>query len=159
HAPLPTRATITTTPTITAVYDKGRAAVVMVGTESVDESGKLLFRNSSGIFVRGEGGFGGDRGPSGPPNMPPHRKPDKSVSLSTRPDQALLYRLSGDMNPLHADPDFAKMAGFPKPILHGLCTYGVAGRALLQTYCDNDPSRLKSFEVRFAGIVFPGETI
>ena len=159
HAPIPTEGTITTTPTIKAMYDKGKGALVVVETESVDEKGRLLFRNTSGIFARGEGGFGGDRGPSGEKKVAPDRKPDKSVSFQTRPDQALLYRLSGDMNPLHADPDFAKMAGFDRPILHGLCTFGFAGRAVLQAYCDNDPARLKSFEVRFSGVVFPGETI
>jgi acyl dehydratase len=159
HAPIPAEGTITTTPTIKAIYDKGKGALVVVETESLDEKGRLLFRNTSGIFARGEGGFGGDRGPSGAKNVVPDRKPDKSVSLKTRADQALLYRLSGDMNPLHADPDFAKMAGFDRPILHGLCTYGFAGRAVLQAYCGNDPARLKSFEVRFSGVVYPGETI
>ena len=159
HAPIPAEGTITTTPTIKAIYDKGKGALVVVETESLDDKGRLLFRNTSGIFARGEGGFGGDRGPSGAKNVVPDRKPDKSVSLKTRADQALLYRLSGDMNPLHADPDFAKMAGFDRPILHGLCTYGFAGRAVLQAYCGNDPARLKSFEVRFSGVVFPGETI
>jgi acyl dehydratase len=158
-APIPTEGVITTTPTIKAMYDKGKGALVVVETESVDDKGRLLFRNTSGIFARGEGGFGGDRGPSGPKNVAPDRKPDKSVSFRTRPDQALLYRLSGDMNPLHADPDFAKMAGFDRPILHGLCTFGFAGRAVLQAYCGDDPARLRSFEVRFSGVVFPGETI
>ncbi len=159
HAPIPTSGTITTTPTITAVYDKGKAAVVVVETESVDQRGTLLFRNRSAIFVRGEGGFGGDRGPSGAVNVPPDRQPDRTVAMKTLPQQALIYRLSGDLNPLHADPDFARMAGFDTPILHGLCTYGHAGRAVLQSYCDNDPARLRSFEVRFAGVVYPGETI
>ena len=159
HADIPTSGTITTTPTIKAIYDKVKGAVVVVETESVDQKGKLLFRNTSSIFVRGEGGFGGDRGPSGARNVPPDRKPDKSISTKTLPQQALIYRLSGDMNPLHADPDFAKMGGFDRPILHGLCTYGIAGRAVLAAWCDNDPKRLKSFEVRFSGVVFPGETI
>jgi acyl dehydratase len=157
--PIPIEATVTTTPTIIAVYDKGKGAVVVVATESVDTSGKVLFRGQSSIFVRGEGGFGGDRGPSGAKNVPPDRKPDKSVSYTTLPQQALLYRLSGDMNPLHADPDFAKMGGFDVPILHGLCSFGHAGRAVLASYCDNDPARMKTFEVRFSGVVFPGETI
>jgi len=158
-APIPAEGTVITTPTIKAVYDKGKGAVVVVGTESVDEKGTVLFRATSSIFVRGEGGFGGDRGPSGARNVPPDRPPDKSVSYKTLPQQALIYRLSGDMNPLHADPDFAAMGGFDKPILHGLCTYGHAGRAVLAAYCGNDPARLKSFEVRFSGVVFPGETI
>jgi acyl dehydratase len=159
QAPIPTSGTITTTPTIKAIYDKVKGAVVVVETDSVDSKGKLIFRNTSSIFVRGEGGFGGDRGPSGARNVPPDRKPDKSISWKTSPDQALLYRLSGDMNPLHADPDFAKMGGYDTPILHGLCTYGYAGRAVLKAFCDNDPARFKSFEVRFSGVVFPGETI
>jgi acyl dehydratase len=159
HAPIPTSGTITTTPTIKAIYDKVKGAVVVVETESVDEKGKLLFRNTSSIFARGEGGFGGDRGPSGARNVPPDRKPDQSIAMQTLPQQALLYRLSGDMNPLHADPDFAKMGGYDRPILHGLCTFGFAGRAVLQAWCGNDPARMKSFEVRFSGVVFPGETI
>ncbi|HEV7733896.1 MAG TPA: MaoC/PaaZ C-terminal domain-containing protein [Candidatus Binatia bacterium] len=158
-APIPTEATVVTTPMIEAVYDKVKGAVIVVRTESVDSKGKVLFTSRSSIFVRGEGGFGGDRGPSGASNVPPDRAPDKSISYKTLPNQALIYRLSGDMNPLHADPQFAAMGGFDKPILHGLCTYGHAGRAVLAAYCDNDPSRLKSFAVRFSGVVFPGETI
>src|SRR5262245_57452333 len=157
--PIPTSGTVVTTPTIKAVYDKGKGALVVVQTETVDSKGKVLFRGTSGIFARGEGGFGGDRGPSGPKNVPPDRKPDKSVSYKTLKNQALLYRLSGDMNPLHADPNFAKMAGYDVPILHGLCTFGHAGRAVLEAYCNNDPLRLKAFEVRFSGVVYPGETI
>jgi acyl dehydratase len=159
EAPIPTHGTLTTTPTITAVYDKGKGAVVVVETDTVNEKGTRLFHNTAAIFVRGEGGFGGDRGPSGARNVPPGRKPDKTVSYPTLPQQALVYRLSGDMNPLHADPDFAKLGGFDVPILHGLCTYGHAGRAVLSAFCGNDPARLKAFEVRFAGVVFPGETI
>jgi acyl dehydratase len=159
RAPLPTSGTITTTPRITAVYDKGKGAVVVVETQSVDARGNLLFVNTASIFVRGEGGFGGDRGPSGAKNVPPDRSPDKSISYKTLPQQALLYRLSGDMNPLHADPDFAKLGGFDRPILHGLCTYGHAGRAVLTAFCGNDPARLRTLEVRFSGVVFPGETI
>ena len=159
RAPLPTSGTITTTPKITAVYDKGKGAVVVVETQSVDTRGNLLFVNTASIFVRGEGGFGGDRGPSGAKNVPPDRPPDKSISYKTLPQQALLYRLSGDMNPLHADPDFAKLGGFDRPILHGLCTYGHVGRAVLAAFCGNDPARLRTLEVRFSGVVFPGETI
>jgi acyl dehydratase len=159
HAPIPTSGTITTTPTIKAIYDKVKGAVIVVETESVDEKKRLLFRNTSSIFVRGEGGFGGDRGPSGLRNVPPERPPDKSIAMKTLPQQALIYRLSGDMNPLHADPNFAKMGGFDRPILHGLCTFGHAGRAVLKAFCDDRPERMKSFEVRFAGVVYPGETI
>jgi acyl dehydratase len=159
RAPIPTEGTITTTPTITAVYDKVKGAVVVVQTESVDAKGKLLFVNTASIFVRGEGGFGGDRGPSGARNVPPDRKPDRSIAYPTLPQQALLYRLSGDRNPLHADPDFAKLGGFDRPILHGLCTYGHAGRAVLAAFCRNEPARLRTLEVRFSGVVYPGETI
>jgi acyl dehydratase len=159
HAPIPTSGTITTTPTIRAIYDKVKGAVVVVETESVDARGTLLFRNTSSIFVRGEGGFGGERGPSGARNVPPDRPPDRSIAMRTLPQQALLYRLSGDMNPLHADPDFARMGGFDRPILHGLCTFGHAGRAVLKAFCGNDPARMRSLEVRFSGVVYPGETI
>jgi multifunctional beta-oxidation protein len=158
-ASIPTHGTLTTTPTITAVYDKGKGAVVVVETDTVNEKGTLLFHNTAAIFVRGEGGFGGERGPSGARNVPPDRKPDKTVAYKTLPQQALVYRLSGDMNPLHADPDFAKLGGFDVPILHGLCTYGHAGRAVLTAFCGNDAARMKAFEVRFSGVVFPGETI
>jgi (3R)-3-hydroxyacyl-CoA dehydrogenase / 3a,7a,12a-trihydroxy-5b-cholest-24-enoyl-CoA hydratase / enoyl-CoA hydratase 2 len=99
------------------------------------------------------------RGPSGPRNTPPERAPDRVIEMTTLPQQALLYRLSGDMNPLHADPAFARMGGFDRPILHGLCTFGHVGRAVLRESCGGDPARFRSFEVRFAGVVFPGETI
>jgi len=158
-APIPTSGTLTTRATPKAVYDKGKGAVVAIETETTDAKGSVVFRNTSSIFVRGEGGFGGDRGPSGEKNVPPDRAPDQSISYTTLPQQALIYRLSGDMNPLHADPDFAKFGGFDKPILHGLCTFGHAGRAVLAAYCGNDPARLRKFEVRFSGVVFPGETI
>ena len=156
---IPTSGTLTTTPTITGIYDKGKGALIVTETATVDAKGKLLFRNVFGAFARGEGGFGGERGPSGPKNVAPERKPDRTVEMKTLPQQALIYRLSGDMNPLHADPNFAKMGGFDTPILHGLCTFGHAGRAVLGTFCGNDPAKLKDFEVRFSGVVYPGETI
>ncbi len=159
YAPIPTRGTLTTTPTVRAVYDKIKGAVILVDAETVDDKGKLLFKNTFGTFARGEGGFGGDRGPSGPRNVPPSRPPDAVVEMTTLLQQALIYRLSGDMNPLHADPDFAKMGGFDRPILHGLCTFGHVGRAVLRSFCNDDPTRLKALDVRFAGVVFPGETI
>ena len=157
--PIPTSGKLTTTPTVKAIYDKGKGALVVIETETVDSKGKLLFKNVFGAFVRGEGGFGGERGPSGPRNPVPDRAPDAVTETATLPQQALLYRLSGDMNPLHADPAFAQMAGFDRPILHGLCTFGHVGRAVLGRWCDNDPARFKDFEARFAGVVFPGETI
>ncbi|HUI27777.1 MAG TPA: MaoC/PaaZ C-terminal domain-containing protein [Candidatus Kryptonia bacterium] len=158
-APIPTRGTLTTTPTVTGVYDKIKGALVVVDADTVDEKGTLLFRNTFGTFARGEGGFGGDRGPSGPKNVPPDRPPDSVVEMKTLVQQALIYRLSGDMNPLHADPDFAKMGGYDTPILHGLCTFGHVGRAVLRSSCGNDPARFKALDVRFSGVVYPGETI
>jgi acyl dehydratase len=158
--PIPAEGTLKATGKIAAIYDKGKGAVIVTETESVDAaSGELLFRTRSSAFVRGAGGFGGERGPSGPTHEPPARKPDHEVSYRTQPDQALLYRLSGDRNPLHSDPEFARAAGFPRPILHGLCTYGFTGRALLHALCGSDPARFKSMEGRFSKPVFPGETL
>jgi acyl dehydratase len=158
--PIPADGTLKATGKIAAIYDKGKGAVIVSETESVDAtSGELLFRTRSSAFIRGAGGFGGERGPSGPVNEPPSRKPDHQVSYKTLPEQALLYRLSGDRNPLHSDPEFASRAGFPRPILHGLCTYGFTGRALLHTLCGSDPARFKSMEGRFSKPVFPGETL
>ena len=111
------------------------------------------------LFIRGEGGWGGERGPGSDRNTPPEREPDHAVTYPTREDQALLYRLSGDRNPLHSDPSFAQRAGFDRPILHGLCTYGFTGRALLHTLCGSDPARFRGMEGRFASPVFPGEAL
>jgi acyl dehydratase len=159
RAPIPTRGRLTTTPTIRAIYDKGKGALLVIDAETADDKGRVLFVNTFGAFARGEGGFGGERGPSGPRNVAPERAPDATREMKTLPQQALIYRLSGDMNPLHADPEFAKMAGYDRPILHGLCTFGYVGRAVLETYCGNDPTRFKDFEARFSGVVFPGESI
>ncbi len=160
RAPIPTKGKLTTGGKISGVYDKGSGAVIVVDSETKDESGTLLFVNRSSIFVRGAGGFGGERGPSASSkNVPPEKRPDHVVEYKTLPQQAAIYRLSGDRNPLHIDPEFAKMAGFNTPILHGLCTFGHVGRAVLHSCCGGDPARFKSFEVRFAGVVYPGETI
>jgi acyl dehydratase len=160
YAPIPTSGKLETTPTVTAIYDKGKGALVVIEAETVDvKSRQRLFKNVFGAFARGEGGFGGERGPSGPRNTPPDRAPDAIVEMKTLSQQALLYRLSGDRNPLHADPSFARMGGFETPILHGLCTFGHVGRAILARFCANEPTRLRNFEVRFAGVVYPGETI
>ena len=159
HRPIPTAGMVTTESEVVHVWDKGKGAVVVLEARSVDSKGEPLFTNTFTTFLRGEGGFGGDRGPSGPKYEAPDRPPDREVDLPTRPDQALLYRLNGDRNPLHADPGFASMAGFPKPILHGLCTYGFVGRAIMNEFCGQDPSRFRSFDARFAGVVYPGETI
>jgi acyl dehydratase len=145
---------------VAAMYDKGKAAVVVLESEATDlADGKPLFTTTMSAFIRGEGGWGGDRGPSGPRNVPPERDPDTVVSYETRTDQALLYRLNGDRNPLHSDPKFAELAGFPKPILHGLCTYGFTGRALLHGVCGGDPSRFRSMEGRFSTPVMPGDRL
>jgi acyl dehydratase len=160
HQPLPVSGTLTSQTTITGIYDKGKGALVVMESKATDtNTGEPLFDTMMSAFIRGEGGWGGDRGPSGPQNVPPEREPDHSVTYPTRPDQALLYRLSGDRNPLHSDPKFAELAGFDRPILHGLCTFGVTGRALLHTLCDSDPARFRSMEGRFSSPVFPGESL
>jgi len=158
--PIPGEATLTTTAEVKAVYDKGKGAVVLVEAHTVDERGEPRFDNQFSIFVRGGGGFGGDRGPEAPRLDPPEgQPPDFAISQATTPEQALLYRLSGDYNPLHADPGFAKVGGFDRPLLHGLCTYGFAGRAVLAGACGGDERRLKSFAARFSAPVFPGDTL
>jgi acyl dehydratase len=145
---------------LVGVYDKGSGAVIATESESVDAAtGERLFSLRGQTFIRGEGGFGGDRGPSGPRHVPPPRPPDHVVTYRTSPEQALIYRLSGDRNPLHSDPSFASSAGFASPILHGLCTYGFTGRALLHTLCGSDPSRFCSMEGRFSKPVFPGDSL
>ncbi|MGW2695887.1 MaoC/PaaZ C-terminal domain-containing protein [Streptomyces sp. NPDC001296] len=157
HRPLPVAGTATATGRIAAVYDKGKAAVLVMRTEVADSDGPLWI-NDSQIFVRGEGGWGGDRGPSLRLD-PPTGEPDRTVERPLREDQALLYRLSGDWNPLHADPEFAKLAGFERPILHGLCTYGSTLKAVVDTLLDGDVTRVRSYATRFAGVVYPGETL
>ncbi|MDR3417051.1 MAG: SDR family NAD(P)-dependent oxidoreductase, partial [Nevskia sp.] len=157
--PLPAKARLKHTFRVKAAYDKAPNAVVVLGVTTTDESGEELAYNELTTFVRGAGGWGGDRGPSGDANVPPQREPDAVVEEKTDVNQALLYRLSGDWNPLHADPDFAKAFGFDKPILHGLCTYGYVGRHIVKAFLDGDPRRFKSIKVRFADSVFPGETL
>lgn len=156
--PIPWAANSITTGKVANIYDKGKGALIIVEADTKDESGDLLFRNIYSLFARGEGGFGGERGP-GTKNEAPDRDPDHVVELTTLPFQHLIYRLSGDLNPLHADPDFAKLAGFEKPILHGLCSFGFVCRSIMQACCGNDPTRIKDFEVRFTGEVYPGDTI
>ncbi len=156
--PLPPAGAATLTSKLVAMYDKVKAAVVVVETRAVCD-GEELYTTRSSVFIRDEGGWGGDRGPSGPQNVPPERAPDHLVSSPTSPDQALIYRLSGDRNPLHSDPGFAAMGGFDRPILHGLCTYGFTGRALLHTVCGSDPARFHHIEGRFVSPVFPGEEL
>jgi acyl dehydratase len=159
HRPLPVQGTVRTVATVTGIYDKGSGALVASENVAVDAAtGDKLVTSRSSVFIRGEGGFGGDRGP-GDGWRRPEREPDHRVLQPTRPEQALLYRLSGDRNPLHADPKFAARGGFSRPILHGLCTYGVTGRALLHAVCGSDPARFRSMAGRFSRPVLPGDTL
>jgi acyl dehydratase len=159
HRALPVQGTVRTVATVTGIYDKGSAALVATENVAVDAAtGDKLVTSRSSVFIRGEGGFGGDRGPSDGWRRP-EREPDHRVLQPTRPEQALLYRLSGDRNPLHADPKFAARGGFSRPILHGLCTYGVTGRALLHAVCGSDPARFRSMSGRFSRPVLPGDTL
>lgn len=155
---LPIEAKTITTAKIADIWDKGKGAVYTVEALTKAEDGEELFKNIFSMFLRGEGGFGGEKGPE-PGNNPPDRKPDEIVEYQTYPIQNLIYRLSGDVNPLHIDPDFAKLGGFDRPILHGLCTFGYVCRAAVKAFMDNDPSKLKSYEVRFRNVVFPGQKI
>jgi len=158
--PLPSHATLTHRARVKSIFDKGKNALVVIETRSYDESGEELIVNELTTFVRGAGGFGGDRGPSADVNVPPDRAPDAVIEEKIGAGQALLYRLSGDWNPLHADPGFAKAFGFDRPILHGLCTFGYAGRHVVKAFAPNgDPRFFKSIKVRFAESVFPGETL
>jgi acyl dehydratase len=159
HRPLPVSGTVRTTSTVTGIYDKGSGALVVTENVAVDaDTGEPMVTARGGVFIRGEGGFGGPRGTE-PPWELPDRAPDHQVVLETRPEQALLYRLSGDRNPLHVDPKFAARGGFSRPILHGLCTYGVTGRALLRALCDGDPGRFGSMSGRFSRPVLPGDPL
>src|SRR6201986_4213793 len=159
HRPLPVQGTVRTTSTVTGIYDKGSGALVVTENVAVDvATGEPLVTSRGGTFIRGEGGFGGPRGNDQPWELP-DRAPDHQVVRETRPEQALIYRLSGDRNPLHVDPKFAARGGFSQPILHGLCTYGVTGRALLQVLCDGDPARVGSMSGRFSRPVWPGESL
>ena|SRR5690349_11892396 len=157
-SPLPPAGSASLTTRIVDVWDKGKAAVIWQEGVATDPSGTELWRVRSSIFVKGEGGWGGDRGES--TSVPaPERAPDASMTYDVRPDQALLYRLSGDRNPLHADPEFAKTAGFPAPILHGLCTWGIVLREVTDTLLGGDATAVGGFTGRFTGVVFPGETL
>ena len=160
HKQLPVEASVTVTQKLVAMYDKGKAAVVVTESTATDDAdGSPMYTLVSSAFIRGEGGWGGDRGPSGPQNAPPERAADATMTLQTSPDQALLYRLNGDRNPLHSDPSFAAMGGFDRPILHGLCSYGFTARALLTLFCAKDASKFKHIEGRFASPVIPGEAL
>ncbi len=160
HRELPVEGEVEVVTKLAEIWDKGKAAIVVLeGEAKLVSDGDPLFTTRSTLVLRGEGDFGGERGPSGASNPPPDRAPDHEVAYDVRPDQTLLYRLSGDRNPLHSDPWFAAQAGFDRPILHGLCTFGHAGRALLHTLCDSDPARFGHIEGRFSSPVMPGETL
>ncbi len=158
HRPIPTEEKARTRARIADVQDKGKAAVIVQETTASDLNGDPLWTTRSSIFARGEGGFGGRRGSSQRVEYP-DRKPDAVLESPTLPQQALLYRLCGDRNPLHVDPEFAASAGFETPILHGLCTYGVACKAIVDGILDGDVTRLTSYAARFTGVVLPGETL
>ncbi len=161
HAPLPVEGEIVGSTVIEALYDKGadKGTLAMVTREIHDGAGTHLATSRSMTFLRGDGGFGGSAEGAPVPHAIPDRAPDDVVTLSTAANLAQIYRLSGDLNPLHIDPDVAKAGGFDVPILHGLATYGVIGRALLAARCGNDPARLKRLDGRFSSPVYPGETI
>jgi acyl dehydratase len=144
---------------ITGIWDKGSGALVQTETvATLVSDGQPLFTTRAGLFLRGEGGWGGERGPSSKFEAP-DKPADHEITYQTRIDQALLYRLNGDRNPLHSDPAFAAAAGFDRPILHGLCTYGFTGRALLHALVDGDPGRFRSMDGRFSSPVYPGESL
>jgi acyl dehydratase len=158
HGPLPADGQAVAQSRIADVWDKGKAAVIIQEATVTTPAGDPLWTTRSGIFARGEGGFGGSRGASD--RLPaPTGDPALEIEVPTLPQQALLYRLCGDRNPLHADPEFAARAGFDRPILHGLCTYGVVCKALVDHLLEGDVTRVASFGTRFAGILFPGETL
>jgi acyl dehydratase len=161
HKPMRPSGQVTATNRILGAYDKGagKGAVIVSETKLVDADGDPWLTITGSMFARGDGGFGGPSEGQPEPHAIPQRAPDMTVDIPTRPDQALIYRLSGDRNPLHCDPAVAKMAGFPRPILHGMCTYGITCRAVLQTYAGYDAARFKSHQARFSSPVFPGETI
>jgi acyl dehydratase len=162
HRPLPAAGTVIGRTRIKDIVDKGRERGALMFTERsiVDkETGAEIATLTSTTVMRGDGGFGGPSGPTPAPHALPDRAPDAALDIATLPQAALIYRLSGDMNPLHADPKVATTAGFPRPILHGLCSFGIAGRALLKLACGNDPARLTHMQLRFSAPAYPGETI
>lgn len=155
---IPTEAKVVNRGRVTHLYDKGKGAVAVVEITTSTSDGTALFTNTASIYVRGEGGFGGDPGPE-PGNSTPDRAPDAEIASPTLPQQALLYRLSGDKNPLHADPAFAAFGGFDRPILHGLCTYGIVCKAVVDGLLAGDVRAVNGFDARFTGVVYPGETV
>lgn len=158
HRPIPPAGKAVARPRIADVWDKEKAAVIVQEATVTDTSGSPLWTTRSSIFARGEGGFGGERGPSDKVALP-DGEADHIVTVPTLPQQALLYRLCGDRNPLHADPEFAAAAGFPRPILHGLCTWGVVCKAVVDLLLEGEVGRVGGYSGRFTGVLFPGETM
>jgi acyl dehydratase len=162
HRPLPIEADVISDQRIVGAWDKGPGRGALILLEKVireKSSGEKLCTMTGMLFARGDGGFGGPRDGAPAPHDLPERAPDLVVECDTRPDQALLFALSGDRNPLHRDPNVARMAGFERPILHGLCTYGIACRAVIAGVCDYDAKKIAGFDARFSAPVIPGETI
>jgi acyl dehydratase len=162
QATLPVNGDVRTTARVCEISDKGKAALVVLETVTRDATtDQRLVTNRFSAFIRGEGGFDGSTGTrsTSPPLNPPARQPDLEVERSTLPQQALLYRLSGDMNPIHADPQLARNGGFDQPILHGLCSYGIVCKAVVDEALDGDVGGVGRYRARFAGVLFPGETI
>jgi acyl dehydratase len=157
HRPIPPEAKVVNKGRVAELWDKGKACLCVLEVETKLESGEPLFTNRFSLFLRGEGGFGGEPGPKAG-NDRPDRKPDGVIETPTLPQQALIYRLSGDKNPLHADPDFAKMAGFDKPIIHGLCSFGIVCKAIVDEVLGGDVTKVARYQVRFRGVGYPGET-
>jgi acyl dehydratase len=159
HRPLPAEGATRTVGTLAGIHDKGHAALVVAESTTTDaRTGEPLATCRNTTFIRGAGGFGGERGTS--PAWPvPERAPDLTRTAAIPRDQALLYRLTGDRNPLHSDPAFAKLAGFERPILHGMCTYGYTARLLLHAVCGSDVARFTAMSARFSDVVYPGDTI
>jgi acyl dehydratase len=159
HRPIPVHGTAESTTMVRDIFDKGAAAIVVLESTLVDATDhEPLATVRSSLFVRGEGGFGGDRGAKQTVSLP-GRTPDRQVRFPTRPEQALLYRLTGDRNPLHSDPNFAKRGGFARPILHGMCTYGYTARALVAAVCESDTNRFHTMSARFSAPLFPGDAL
>jgi acyl dehydratase len=158
HRPIPVAGEAIARTRVTDVFDKGTAAVIVQETAVSDTAGSPLWTSTATLFARGEGGFGGERGPSNRAELP-SRRPDAVFDTMTLPQQALLYRLCGDLNPLHVEPAFARAAGFDKPILHGLCTYGMVAKAITDGFLNGDTTGVSTISAQFAGVVYPGETV
>jgi len=160
HRPILPEGRTLTVGEVASIYDKGKAAVITLRMKTTTDEGEPICDNESVIFYRDAGGFGGDPGPKVEPLVIPEGvKPDFHVSYAIPENQAALFRLNGDLNPLHIDPDFSKRGGFDRPILHGLCTFGYTTRAILYSLCDGDVVRFKEIKTRLSGVVYPGESL